>query len=256
MTKKTAELNTVECVEPKKYLALSNLDLSKVVATEMKGMDAVFERIKMPSGDTTVFQIPSDDPEEPELVKEFSAVILYHHPIRAYFKDKYTGAITLPDCGSLDAVNGFGEPGGICEHCRYNVYGTGENNSKACKERRRLYLLREGEIFPIMLSLPTGSLKEFTRYVMRCLSKGRKTNGVVTRFALVKTTNKGGIAYAKATFSIERELAKDEAVVIGKMTEELKKISHRIGFEGTDIKKEKNVSLENKGGEATFNKTA
>ena len=239
MAKKSVDLKAVEAAEPKNYLALSNFDLNKVVASEMNGLNAVFERIKMPSGDTTVFQIPSDDPEEPELVKEFSAVILYHHPIRAYFKEKYTGAITLPDCGSLDAVNGFGEPGGVCEHCRFNAYGTGENNAKACKERRRLYLLREGEIFPIMLSLPTGSLKEFARYVMRCLSKGHKTNGVVTKFSLVKATNKGGITYAKAMFSMERELAADEVVLIEKLTEQLKSISQKVGFEGATDSEQK-----------------
>ena len=32
----------------------------------MEGLNAFFERIKMPSGDTTLFQIPSEDPEEPE----------------------------------------------------------------------------------------------------------------------------------------------------------------------------------------------
>ena len=49
------------------FLSLRDFDFGSVISEEMDGLDAVFERIKMPSGDTTVFQIPSDDPEEPEL---------------------------------------------------------------------------------------------------------------------------------------------------------------------------------------------
>ena len=86
MAKKTAtEIRTVATVEPTGYLALRDFDLHEAIASEMEGLEAVFDRIKMPSGDTTVFQIPSEDPDEPELAKEFSAVILHHHPIRAYF---------------------------------------------------------------------------------------------------------------------------------------------------------------------------
>lgn len=234
MAKRTRETQMVTAIPQKGYLMLQGFDFNETIAEEMDGLNAFFERIKMPSGDTTVFQIPSEDPDEPELAKEFSAVILYHHPIRAYFKSKYTGATTPPDCGSLDAVEGYGSPGGICEHCIYNAFGTGENNSKACKERRRLYLLREGELFPIMISLPTGSLKEFSRYLMRCLTKGCKSNAVVTRFSLAKATNKGGIAYAKAVFRMERKLADDEMALIARMSDQIKEISQKVGFEEAD----------------------
>ncbi|MGO5338085.1 hypothetical protein ACTQZS_15010, partial [Bilifractor sp. LCP19S3_H10] len=47
----------------------------------------------------------------------------------------------------------------------YNKFGSGGNKSKACKNRHMLYLVREGEIFPVVISLPTGSLKSFTDYV-------------------------------------------------------------------------------------------
>ena len=60
-----------------------------------------------------------------------------------------------------------------------------------CQNRRRIYLLRDGELFPMLLSLPTGSLQEFTRYLVSLLTKGRKSNAVVTRFSLQKATNKG-----------------------------------------------------------------
>ena len=73
---------------------------------EMDGLSAVFEQIKIPIGGVTYFEMPGDDPEKPETAKEFSAVILYHHPMRAYYKEKYTGGNNPPDCGSFDAVEG------------------------------------------------------------------------------------------------------------------------------------------------------
>ena len=216
------------------YLTLKDFDFNAAIAEEMDGLSTFFERIKMPSGETTLYQLPSENPEEPEFAKEFSAVILHHHPIRAYFKTKFTGAANPPDCGSLDAVMGFGNPGGDCRNCIYNEYNSGENGSKACKERHRLYLLREGEMFPVMLSLPTGSLKELSRYLMRLLTRGSKSNEVVTKFSLVKATNKGGITYAKACFQVERKLTAEELPLVVGMSEQIKLLSRSIGFEDVD----------------------
>ena len=166
------------------------------MAEEMTGLLASFERIKIPSGGGTVFKIPGDDPDEPETVKEFSAVILYQHPLNAYYKEEYQGGSNPPDCGSYNGVYRTSSPGGTCRTCPYNAFGSGKNGAKACKNRRRLYLLREGEIFPMILSLPTGSLKGFTRYLMRILSKYKNSNAVVTRFTLKKASSNTGIVYS------------------------------------------------------------
>lgn len=232
MAKKTA--TDIVSLENKGYLTLKNYDFKEVMVEEMEGLSTFFERVKMPSGETTLYQLPSENPEEPNFCKEFSAVILYHHPIRAYFKTKFSGAANPPDCGSLDAVTGFGNPSGDCKSCIYNEYGSGENGSKACKERHRMYLLREGELFPIMLSLPTGLLKELSRYLMRLLTKGIKSNEVVTKFTLAKTTNKGGIVYTKACFQLHRKLTQDELPLVVGMSEQIKLLSRNVGFEDVD----------------------
>ena len=195
---------------------------------EMDGLSAVFDRIKIPIGGVTYFDMPSDDPETTETVKEFSAVILYHHPMRAFYREKYTGGNNPPDCGSLDGVVGSGEPGGICDRCACNQFGTGENGSKACKERRRLFLLQEGEVFPKILSLPTGSLKEFARYLMHCLPKWGKSSAGLTRFSLTKAVNKGGIAFSKAQFRMERALTKEEMTAIEPLVEQVRAISQEV----------------------------
>ena len=213
------------------YTQLANIDMATMMSEELDGLDAGFERIKIPSAGSTVFEVPGEDPNEPEAVKEFSAVILFHHPLFAYYKSKYTGGNNPPDCGSYDGITGIGDPSGDCKRCRYNQFGTGENGSKACKNRRRIFVLREGEIFPLLLSLPTGSLKELTKYLKRLLSKGRKSNSVVTRFSLKKATNSGGLAYSQAQFSVDRVLTPEEYTLVEKMTEQVKAYSKQVAFD-------------------------
>ena len=218
------------------YLSLQNFNLTELLSQELDGLQCGFERIKIPSAGSTVFEVPGDNPSEPDTFKEFSAVILFHHPLYAFYKSKYTGGNQPPDCGSMDGVTGTGEPGGSCINCPHNQFGSGENGSKACKNRRRIYVLREGEIFPMILSLPTGSLKEFSRYIKRLLSKGRKSNSVVTRFSLKKTTNSGGITFSQAQFAIDRVLSPQEHVLIETLSEQVKAYSQDFGYEpeGTD----------------------
>ena len=73
------------------FLALHDFDLANVMSEEMDGLSATFERIKIPSGGGIMFEIPGNNPDEPETVKEFSAVILYQHSLNAYYESEYQG---------------------------------------------------------------------------------------------------------------------------------------------------------------------
>ena len=213
------------------YLNLADNDFGKVMAEELDGLDVTFEKIKIPSAGSITFEVPDDDGET-DAVKEFSAVILYQHPLFCYYKTKYTGGNNPPDCGSFDGKTGIGDPGGDCKSCPLNQYETAdEGKGKACKNRRRIYVLREGEVFPLLLSLPTGSLKEFTNYLKRLLSKGKKSNNVVTRFSLQKATSSGGVVYSQAQFAVDRVLTPDEQVLIDKMSEQIRGYSKNVGFD-------------------------
>ena len=214
------------------FAALVNRDvLNEAMADDCQGLEFSFDRVKLPAGGGTAFEIPSAESDESEMAKDITGVIVYNHPAYAYYHDKYTGGNNPPDCGSFDGVVGDGVPGGVCAECPLNQFGSGENNSKACKTRRRVFLLREGELFPLILSLPTGSMREFSRYIKRLLSKGRKSNSVVTRFSLKKATNNSGIAYSQAQFSIDRPLTGEEQVLITKLSEQVKGYSRHVGFD-------------------------
>ena len=68
-----------------------NANMGNVLAEELDGLNLSFDRIKIPSGGGLAFEVPGDDPDSPDTVKEFKAVILYHHPISCFYKEEYKG---------------------------------------------------------------------------------------------------------------------------------------------------------------------
>ena len=230
MTQETGIVTTQDA-----FSELTNFNLSDAMSQELEGLSLSFERIKIPSAGSTVFELPGEEDGEPENLKEFTGVILYHHPLFAYYRDKYAGGNEPPDCGSFDGITGEGDPGGACAKCRYNQFGSGEGGGKACKNRRRIYILREGEVFPLLLSLPTGSLREFTRYIQRLLSHGKKSLSVVTRFSLKKTVNAGGIAYSQAQFRVDRVLTEQEQSVVTPLADQVKEYAKHTATSPVDL---------------------
>lgn len=205
------------------YDVLANRDvLNEALSDDCQGLEFTFDRVKLPSGGGTAFEIPSAESDETEMAKDIIGVIVYNHPAFAYYHDRYTGGSNPPDCGSFDGVTGIGTPGGNCQNCPYNKFGSGDGQSKLCKNKRMLYILREGELFPITLSLPTGSLKSFTNYVKSQLSRGRKLNHVVTKISLKKASNASGIVFSQAVFAFERMLPADERTAVAGVTETVK----------------------------------
>lgn len=204
------------------FAALANAGALGSVSEDLAGLELTFDRIKIPAGGSTAFEIPDGYGDDTTMVKDITGVILLHHPAYAYYTEKYAGGSNPPDCGSFDGVTGVGNPGGSCCKCPYNQFGSGDGQSKACKNRRMIYILMEGEIFPMVLSLPTGSLKEFTKYLKRQLSKGRKLNQVVTKISLKKATSGSGIAFSQAVFAFDRVLRPEEKEAIAAVTESVK----------------------------------
>lgn len=96
--------------------------------------------------------------------------------------------------------------------CKLNAFGSGENGSKACKNKHRLYLLRENEILPAVLVLPASSIQEFSKYIRRLLGVGKRSDSVVTKLSLKKAVNKTGIAFSMVHFSVIRDLSQTEKI--------------------------------------------
>ena len=138
------------------------------IGDDFEGLRISFPRIKIPSGGSLQFEVPGDNPEEPEYQKNITGIIVYTHAANAYWPvgAEYDENIP-PFCASYDGKKGQGIPGGICLTCEMNQFGTDQNGGKgkACKNMRTLYILRSGEAIPIQLSLPPTSLTPFSDFV-------------------------------------------------------------------------------------------
>ena len=218
----TNETNNALTTIESGYIALADTSLSEIMAEDCRGLEFTLDRVKLPAGGGIAFEIPSPDGTDVEMEKELKGIIVFNHPAYAYYTDKYSGGHNPPDCGSFDGVCGIGKPGGTCADCPFNKFGSGEGQSKACKNKRMLYILREGEIFPVVLSLPTGSLKAFTQYMKIQLTKGRKLKDVVTKISLKKATNATGITFSQAVFTFDRVLTDAEKKAVGGIVESTK----------------------------------
>lgn len=224
-------MNKNEITASTNYTALKDFNLAEALASEMSGMDITFDRISVPAAGGQAFEVPGEMPGETAMVKDFKGVILCHHPMFSYYRERFTGGNNPPDCGSYDGITGIGNPGGVCARCPLNVYGSGENGGKACKNKRRVYVLREGELIPVLLTLPTGSIKEFNVYIQQLLAKGNRSYSVVTKFSLVKATNAKGITYSKVVFTAASKLSPEELPYVKAMSEQITKYASNVAYD-------------------------
>jgi len=181
----------------------------------------LFTRVKMPSGGSPAFEIENpDDPSDPEVAKTITGVIVAHQAVNVYWSKpmEETGGGTSPDCSSPDGVTGHGDRGvnevtgevddaqlpHDCASCWLNEFGSAADGGKACKNVRNLYVLRAGDLLPLLLPLPPTSLKAWRTFAVKSLmARGRHWTGVVTRIGLEAAQSASGIKYSRATFALE-----------------------------------------------------
>lgn len=194
------------------------------LAEDIDGLQMSFPRIKIPAGGTLQFEIPSDDPENPDYAKTLEGVILFNHPNNAYWPEgsEYDDSAT-PLCSSVDGKQGIGEPGGSCAACALNQFGSAaEGKGKACKNMRVLYLLRSGEFMPLQVTLPPTSLKPFRDFMNQSfMLRRRATYGSVVQIGLKKMNN-GKDDYSVATFRRLYDFSGEELAQIRKFADGFK----------------------------------
>ncbi len=196
----------------------SSADFSQdELAEEMEGLEIGFQRVKVPSGGALQFELPSDNPDNPDYAKYLEGVIVYQHSSNAYWPGGYDDEEKNmpPQCQALDAKLGIGQPGGLCAGCPYNQFGSGANGKgKGCKNMRILYLLRSGECMPIQLTLPPTSLRPFSKFSnMAFMARRRAAWGSLVRIGL-KRLNNGKDDYSVATFTKIRDFSGEELAEI------------------------------------------
>jgi hypothetical protein len=213
-------------------------DMGAAMQEEMEGLPTTFDRVKIPSGGGLAFEVPGDDPENPDTVKEIIGIIVDHHPVNAFWGEKYAGQNNPPDCSALDGKVGLTLDGQQlpCNSCPHNAWGSAEDGrGKACKNMHRLYILRDGDFLPLLLTLPPTSIKNFADYIAkRVLAKRRRSYDVITKVTLKKAVSGGGITYSQAVFSLAGMLHQDIAKKMAEYSAGIKAVTRNIEVAGDE----------------------
>lgn len=217
-------------------------DLAEAVQEEMDGLGSIpFDRVKIPSGGGLAFEVPGETEDDTESITELAGVILDHNPVNAYWAEKFAGGNESPDCSSYDGRQGLvRETGELrnCENCPYNQFGS-DGAGKACKNMHRVYLLREGNPVPLILTLPPTSLKYLRNYIAKSiLLKGFRCWQVITKITLKKEKSKDGITYSRAAFALADKLQPGQIERTEAMKEMVRSIYKTIDIEGDDYNRQ------------------
>src|SRR5262249_55487533 len=132
-----------------------------------------------------------------------------------------------PDCSSIDGFVGVGQPGGDCARCPLSEFGSGKDDRQACKQQRQLFIIRSGDILPILLNVPAASLKSIPQYPIRLASARTPYYGVATRLSLHKEKSKKGQEYAQIDASIAAHLLPEDAARFRALGEQLRPMLFR-----------------------------
>lgn len=258
--------NEVATTEQKFDLVTISGELAEAIAEEMDGLGSIpFEKVKIPSGGGLAFELPGEDEDTPTMATELVGVILDHHPVNAYWENKYSGGNEQPDCSSFDGKQGVDrETGEIknCANCPHNQFGS-DGAGKACKNIHRCYILQEGSPVPLILALPPTSLRFLRDYIgKKILLKGMRCWDCITKITLKKEKSTDGIQYSRAAFAFAGKLTEEQSAQAKAMAETIKATTRTVPMvddadyntaEAPTVDSSEFQSVEGKEGDLPFN---
>ena len=195
--------------------------------------------IKMPTGGGLSYNIPVLGDENGEDVRSFDALLLGIYDRRNYWHNREVTDGAAPDCSSLDAMHGIGDPGGLCMECPMAEFGSAfKGKGQACKLVKELFLYRVGGgQMPAKLRVPPASLKNIRRYLISLSANGVPFYGATTRFSLAKTKNADGQEYSEIVVKLINRFDSDSVVAARRQVEGLRPIfeAQPVWSAGVDI---------------------
>lgn len=212
------------------------------IREELSDMDRVpYGRIKIAVGGVNIFQVFEPGEEEAAPAQTIEGVIMLSHKSNGLWSKPFgSGDSKTPDCSSVDGVYGTVTETGECVECAScpcNAFGSakgGEGRGKACKNMRRLYIMRRGDIFPMVLTLPPTALSAYDSYRTKVMLGRKKMANVMTRISLKSAQNKDGVAYSTPIFEAVGVLDGVEAAAMRAYSDALNSSAQRVGVTADD----------------------
>lgn len=209
-----AVLNSFEMTAPFQSM---DPELLAELQDELEDLDAEIgitcRQIKIPAGGKLAYEVQGEEDGDEEYLKEIEGVIVFTHRMNGYWPNAFGTSTNpedkLPVCSSMDGKTGMNIQTGCveeCERCPYNQFGSDGRGGKgkACKNMRRIYLMRSGDPNFYLLTVPPTSIREVNKSLTRIMaSKGIPYTNLIIGFKLAKATNANGIDYS--TVVIEKK---------------------------------------------------
>lgn len=197
---KTSNL-AVATVEDLVDFAFLNENALDIVRENLGGQSmsaSDFERIKFPAGGAQSWEVTGLDGDA-EMIKSIDGIVLMHKTTRVFWQDEFTGQGAPPDCTSKDLISGQGSPGGLCATCPYAQWGSSPKggDGQACKTVGTLFILKPGELLPVVVPVPVASVGPLKKFMLNLSSKGTLYSHAILSIGLEAAQNKQGIKYSK-----------------------------------------------------------
>lgn len=237
------KMNQLAVIDPTNLLPIvPSADELAAIREELSDMDRVpYGRIKIAAGGVNMFQVFEPGDDEPTAVQTLEGVILLSHKSNGLWLKAFGGGDSkAPDCSSIDGLTGTQTDTGECVECAtcpYNQFGSarsGEGRGKACKNMRRLYIMRRGDIFPMVLTLPPTALSAYDNYRTKVMLGRKKLSGVMTKITLKSASNKDGVSYSTPIFEATGVLNGAEAEALRQYADALNSTAQRVGVTADD----------------------
>lgn len=218
----------------------ANAEIQKIAKDNLGPRGLVerdLERIKVPAGGQTIFEVPGID--GPEHFKELTGLVLAFRDGRQYYRVPFAERgkkAGPPDCISKDGYTGVGDPGGDCTECPLSQWGSDPKGGRgqACKQIRQILLLRAENFLPDIINVPPTSLQNAGQYFKRLFNRGIPHWGLVTSLKLEKVGNADGIDYSRIVFTAGARLNDAERAALAPYQEQMVQLLHNTVIEAAD----------------------
>ena len=215
-------------VSKEKYIFLRNdSDFAEALQANLaageKIDESVFIRVPTPTGGGTTWKIGDEE------TKEIRGILVYSCRRGVLWPATQPAPGTMPVLIShdLDKAEQSGpipaDMVPVLDKCRigetntyrwadvYRLYGGKGTLDRRAKEQRVLFILREGDNWPLIVAAQPGSLKTVRPFVVKLPIPHWRA---VISLTLTKATSSGGIAFAQIQPKLVGELSREDGLIV------------------------------------------